>query len=118
MKRCPFRDKISVEKAEQLALRRPLGDGIWIEKYCVPNGTPWRMCASIFYRYYIPIGMRAQRGGWDVKNIEIRGVGGARFSIKGAFENKGFGNHFLNEFLKNLPQIFYSPRGLFCLFYR
>ena len=59
LKRCPFRDKISVEKAEQLALRRPFGDGIWIEKYCVPNGTPWRMCASVFYRYYIPNGMTA-----------------------------------------------------------
>ena len=57
LKRCPFRDKISVEKAEQSALRRPSGDGIWIEKYCVPNGTPWRICASIFYRYYIPKGM-------------------------------------------------------------
>ena len=57
LKRCPFRDKISVEKAEQLALRLPFGDGIWIEKYYVPNGTPWRMRASVFYRYYIPKGI-------------------------------------------------------------
>ena len=59
LKRCPFRDKISVEKIEQPALRRPFWDGIWIEKYCVPNGTPWRMRASVFYRYYIPNGMTA-----------------------------------------------------------
>jgi len=35
LKLCPFRDKISVEKTEQSALRRPDRDGIWIEKYCV-----------------------------------------------------------------------------------
>ena len=54
-----FRNEISVEKADTHVLRRPFGDGIWIGKYCVPNGTPWRMCASVFYRYYIPKGMTA-----------------------------------------------------------
>ena len=55
----PDRDEISVEKADLHALRRPFGDGIRMKKYCVPNGTPCRVCASIFYRYYIPNGMTA-----------------------------------------------------------
>ena len=57
LKQCPFRDKISVENNVSGSSRRPVGTEY--EEYCVPNGTPWRMCASIFYRYHIPNGMTA-----------------------------------------------------------
>ena len=56
-RRFPVREKISVEETDLHALRRPVRDGIWIEKYGVPNGTPWYVCAPIFYRYHIPNGM-------------------------------------------------------------
>ena len=77
LERCPFRDKISVEKAEQPALRRPFGDGIWIEKYCVPDGTPWRICASVFYRYHIPNGIApsAEYVRHSVRNASLTGCG-------------------------------------------
>jgi len=50
---------------------RPFGDGIWIEKYCVPDGTPWRVCASIFYRYHIPNGMTAYIKRHFIDNLTV-----------------------------------------------
>ena len=57
-RRCPVRDKISVERRiSPMRSRRPFRDGMVVEKYCVPNGTLGLACASVFYQYCIPNGM-------------------------------------------------------------
>ena len=57
LRRCPVRDKISVENNVSGSSRRPVGTEY--EGYCVPNGTPMFVCASVFYRYHIPNGMQS-----------------------------------------------------------
>ena len=53
----PGRDEISVERRiSPVRSRRPVRDGMVVEKYCVPNGTHGLACASVFYRYLVPNG--------------------------------------------------------------